>query len=99
MDFATGAGNQCYCFYSTPNFSTSSKQCTTTCPEIPLVTVEHCGCVFLLPLPIKINAVSIYKRLISLVKVPRPADPIDWTFNNCIYLNWLLMLTPGSYYT
>jgi hypothetical protein len=96
MDFATVAGNQCYCSNSTPDIATSSKQCTTTCPGIPPGTVEYCGGVTLLSL--KINTVSIYKRVVSLVKIPRPANPIDWTFNSCIYLDWLLMLTPDSYF-
>jgi hypothetical protein len=97
MDFASVAGNQCYCSNSIPDIATSSKQCTTTCPGIPPGTVQYCGGVALLAL--KINAVSIYKRVVSLVKIPRPANPIDWTYNSCIYLDRLLMLTPGSYFS
>jgi hypothetical protein len=94
MDFATVKGNQCYCSNATPDANSASNQCSTLCQGS---LIEYCGGFSTLGTNI---AISIYKRVVSLVAIPQPAYPTDWTFSSCMYLSsWLSLPKLGNFYS
>jgi hypothetical protein len=93
MDFAIVRGNQCYCSNGLPDPDTGTDQCNTPCAGN---AAEYCG-----GYQSGNNvAVTVYKRVISLIAYPRPAYPRDWTFDRCFNLaTWLSLATTAYYKT
>jgi hypothetical protein len=97
-DYALLRGSQCYCASETPgidpgpNRPLGTDQCTFPCAGSP---TEFCG-----GLGIGDNAaVTVYKRVISLARILRPAYPPNWRYSSCFYIDtWLALLTPANSY-
>lgn len=99
MDFSTANGSECYCSNDAPGInsgwenSIGINQCESLCPGS---MTEYCGGHGTGSDPV----FSTYKRIISLVEVPEPAIPANWTCNIFSYLgDWLESLTSLNSYS
>ena len=99
MDFSTSTGSECYCSNTAPGINSGSEngiginQCESLCPGS---LTEYCGGNSTGSDPV----FSTYKRVISLVEVPEPAFPANWTYNSCSYLgDWLDSLNSLNSYS
>jgi hypothetical protein len=99
MDFATTTGNQCYCsnivpgIYSGTDRNIGTNKCNMLCQY---GLSKYCG-----GAGTGDNAaISVYKRVVSLITVPEPAYPANWTYSSCFYLDtWLTSLTSLNSYS
>ncbi|KAH7381378.1 hypothetical protein DE146DRAFT_740523 [Phaeosphaeria sp. MPI-PUGE-AT-0046c] len=94
LDFATVRGNNCYCSNEAPGLDSGTDknlgtdQCNILCTGS---ATELCG-----GSGTGNNAaVTVYKRVVSLIALPAPAYPsTNWAYSSCVYLNtWLALLT------
>jgi hypothetical protein len=100
MDFATVQGNQCYCSNDAPGIdsgtdkNTGTDKCNALCQGS---LTEYCG-----GSETGSNAaMTVYKRVVSLITIPQPAYPSNWSYNGCFYMaTWLTsLITLNSFST
>jgi hypothetical protein len=98
MDFATVRGNQCFCSNDVPGINTwpDKNYGTDKCNLLCLGSLtEYCGGSG----GGDNAAMSVYKRVISLATILRPAYPPRWRYSSCFYTGaWLSLLTPANSY-
>ncbi|KAF1911941.1 hypothetical protein BDU57DRAFT_551542, partial [Ampelomyces quisqualis] len=95
-DFSIVRGNECYCsndapgIDSGPDKDTGTNQCNLLC--VGSIT-EYCGGTG----QVSEAAITVYKRVVSLLTLPAPAYPTNWIFESCFYIDaWVALLTNGT---
>ncbi|KAH7069630.1 hypothetical protein BKA63DRAFT_579719, partial [Paraphoma chrysanthemicola] len=92
-DYATVQGGLCYCAIEPPRADTCTDRCNLPCPLNTDQFCEGSGS----PL---VAAITVYKRVVSTLAMPKPAYPARWVYNGCFYLQaWLSLLNPANSYS